>query len=805
MAFPNVIVECAFDNDVNEYLYASAGYSDISPFVQTISGDLRGRRYEMERVETGSIRVNLDNADGRFTPGRVDSPYYPFVKPARRFRIRGTNRQRLNIAAAGSILRSTRGFVTSEFNDIGLVPVLVPSTGTTSPLRTLVRTNPSPYTLYEFDGDTPETITADGIALSYEWAGTPHTSNALEISHPVGAGTHHIEVTVPAGCAAGSLVQWNVPLEIGRRLTHSAYIWRVSGTESAGTMALRVISVNASGGMVGASIASDTWTLPTSTTPTRKFVAHAAPLDAVRGVMQLYQTQSEANTCVYAIDIISTVDSPNLALNPETQWDTAYWYVTGNNDTGVTSDFAANNAVKAVMSAAGTDSELVTFIGGLVPGQIYTVSVGLRHYTKASGTPTTSLRVTADDGLTFTTAAGQGAFTTVAYTFEATDVRQKFAIQMNDGSDFLDGWQVEAKSLAVIPGSTAPGLHTRGGATFDQADWELPKPIFEGWVEAWPVSVGGAEAAVSVVVNDRLKRLGGITLQNTWREALFSDDMEIMVPFDDDPSDAGYNAAQIGTIAALNQVIEVPFVASHGSIGSSGFQFGVDGPTELTAVEMNPISGNEGYVIPIPHSWEYVVAAAAPAPPPPPPPPAPRPAPTVGTYTTKTYVKTYYATWSQTYKDDGSQRNDTAYMMQGYYESYNGNNRALAGFNYGAIKADLAGATVKSCKVTIHNQSTYAFAGGTAFIGTHIYGSRPSTWAGGSVYERRTSINHGSGATFTKEMGVAVGNEFKAGTTKGIALGPAPSTSWTYYGHYNGASMSAKPFLTITYTKQVLA
>lgn len=804
MAFPNVTVECAFDNDVNESLYASAGYSDITPYVRTISGDLRGRRYEMERVETGSIRLSLNNSDGRFSAGRVDSPYYPFVKPARRLRIRGNNRQRINIASAGSVQHSTRGFVNAGYS-LGVQAALAVSTGTTSPLRTLVRTNPSPYTLYDFDGDTPEKNTADGNTLCYEWAGTPHTSNALEISHPVGAGSHHIELAVPAGYGSGTMygiIQWNVPLEIGRRLTHSVYVWKVSGTEPTGTMAVVLYYYDANGGLVGSSTISDGWTMPTSTTPTLRYAAHSAPLNAARGVMVLSLTPTALTTaCVYGLDMIGTADSPNLVLNPETQWDTNYWYVTGTSGTGVTSDYSANNAVKAVMATAGTDSELVTFIGGLIPGQTYTASLGLRHYTKIGGLPTTSLCITCDDGLTSTIVTGQGAFSVANYTFVAGDVRQKLAIQMSDGSNFLDGWQVLAKSLAVIPGTVAPGLHVRGSTDDDKVPWELPKPIFEGWVESWPVRVGGAEATVEVVVNDRLKRIGGITLQSTWREALFADDMEIMVPFDDDPADAGFDAAQIGTIAAENQIIEVPIIASRGNLGASNFQFGADGPTDLTAIEMNPSSGSIGYVIPIPHSWDYVAAAPPSAPPPSAPPPAPRPVAVKPTYTPKQYVKTYPATWSKTYTAGGAPRNDTSYAMQGYADSYNGNNRSLIGFNYAAIKADLAGATIKSCKIVIGNYSTYNFSGGTCYLGTHVYAGQPGSWSGGSVYERRTSINHGYGASFVKEMGVAVGNEFKAGTTKGIAIGPAPSNASAYYGHYRGATMSGHPYLSITYTK----
>src|SRR5665811_592173 len=169
MAFPNVIVDCAFDNDINESQYAQSGYSDITRWVKTISGTLRGRVYEMDQVETGSLRIALDNSDGRFTPEDARSPYFPSVTPSRRLRIRGLNLQRGNVAGTGSVDHDSRGFSqvsdpdwdVSNAQDI----VAVENSGLTSPLRTLLRTATIAAPL-DFDGDTPSTNTVNGTALT---------------------------------------------------------------------------------------------------------------------------------------------------------------------------------------------------------------------------------------------------------------------------------------------------------------------------------------------------------------------------------------------------------------------------------------------------------------------------------------------------------------------------------------------------------------------------------------------------------------------------------------------------------------
>jgi hypothetical protein len=112
MAFPSDLeIEVAFNNDIDETLYAQSGWTSILPYVASFSGDLRGRAYELDRSEAGSLSVTLDNQDGRFLPGSIQSPYFPNVKSDRRFRIRGKNMAHPNVARGGSRDRGSTGFM----------------------------------------------------------------------------------------------------------------------------------------------------------------------------------------------------------------------------------------------------------------------------------------------------------------------------------------------------------------------------------------------------------------------------------------------------------------------------------------------------------------------------------------------------------------------------------------------------------------------------------------------------------------------------------------------------------------------
>lgn len=179
------------------------------------------------------------------------------------------------------------------------------------------------------------------------------------------------------------------------------------------------------------------------------------------------------------------------------------------------------------------------------------------------------------------------------------------------------------------------------------------------------------------------------------------------------------------------------------------------------------------------------------------PPPAPTPTPQPFTYT-------FYPTWDASYQGDGDKRS-VSHLYQGYTNdsggSVNGNNRSLIGFG-GDVQSKLAGATITSCQLVFRVLHTYNNAGGKFYFGTHVYSSEPATWSGGSVNEQRVvSGTVKAGATVTIDLGTTIGTELRNGTSRGIAVGPAPTTSESTYGYLAGIAESGKPYLIVKGTK----
>jgi hypothetical protein len=175
----------------------------------------------------------------------------------------------------------------------------------------------------------------------------------------------------------------------------------------------------------------------------------------------------------------------------------------------------------------------------------------------------------------------------------------------------------------------------------------------------------------------------------------------------------------------------------------------------------------------------------------------PDPSPAVGT------TKAFLATWVRSFNANGTMiTGDPQDAYQGQPTAAIGNRRSLVGFDYAAIQAALANGTVTACKLVWTALDSTPAAGFTASIGTHTYTTVPTTWAATNVTSNR--VSHAAskpGQTYTSDLGVTVGGEFKAGTTKGIEFGPGPSTSTTYAGSAHGSG-PYRPALVITYTNQ---
>ncbi|HEY3258963.1 MAG TPA: hypothetical protein VGJ95_01625, partial [Pseudonocardiaceae bacterium] len=85
--FPwQVKIEVAF---ASQPMAASPTWTDISTYASAVNplSISRGRPDEFSDVQPGTMSLLLNNADGRFTRGRVASPYYPNVRNGRRIRV----------------------------------------------------------------------------------------------------------------------------------------------------------------------------------------------------------------------------------------------------------------------------------------------------------------------------------------------------------------------------------------------------------------------------------------------------------------------------------------------------------------------------------------------------------------------------------------------------------------------------------------------------------------------------------------------------------------------------------------------
>lgn len=169
-----------------------------------------------------------------------------------------------------------------------------------------------------------------------------------------------------------------------------------------------------------------------------------------------------------------------------------------------------------------------------------------------------------------------------------------------------------------------------------------------------------------------------------------------------------------------------------------------------------------------------------------------------------TYTKNYNATWSGTYRSNGqysASHGNTLVQGDSGADSWLNDARSLIGFNYAQIMRETKGATIKACYITLYANHWYWNDGGTARIGTHNYTGRPGTWSGTRVaVQRVTSNNWPKPGRRKVSLGTTIGNEFKSGATKGIALGPT-SGSKTQYGKFNGNGQAYEPVLTIVYVK----
>lgn len=172
-----------------------------------------------------------------------------------------------------------------------------------------------------------------------------------------------------------------------------------------------------------------------------------------------------------------------------------------------------------------------------------------------------------------------------------------------------------------------------------------------------------------------------------------------------------------------------------------------------------------------------------------------------GPPTKQTYTKSWTAIWSNTYSSDNTGRGGNWCFQGNSGEDPWGNQKSMIGFDSAAIRSEIEG--TEMVKITISLEFPHWwYDSGTAQIGTHNYLSMPSSWSNSRTNVRRVSSSGWDQHTWRSVvLPNSIAGEFADGDSTGITLGPASSSSKTYYGYCYGAYQAAKPYLTITYRK----
>jgi hypothetical protein len=170
----------------------------------------------------------------------------------------------------------------------------------------------------------------------------------------------------------------------------------------------------------------------------------------------------------------------------------------------------------------------------------------------------------------------------------------------------------------------------------------------------------------------------------------------------------------------------------------------------------------------------------------------------------KSYRRTYTGIWHGTYSGAGDNelmptRED---IWQGDWADEN--LRGLIGFPAEMV-TDLTGVTIAKATLTMYASDWKRSSGGTAVIGWHNHVDRPDEWEP-SGFTVADDIQREDEWPKVGTVGVILNSTMRAalaaGTAKGIAIGPGPSSSTVYSGHFDSEENSSHPpTLTVIYTK----
>ena len=161
----------------------------------------------------------------------------------------------------------------------------------------------------------------------------------------------------------------------------------------------------------------------------------------------------------------------------------------------------------------------------------------------------------------------------------------------------------------------------------------------------------------------------------------------------------------------------------------------------------------------------------------------------------------FAATWGKAWTGDGSVFVEGSNGVQGQ-STYapNGNMRTFLGFDTTGIQAALAGAEILYVKVYTYWNHWYWSDGGNPCLGVHSNTTAPAGPTGQFALSAIGPQVARSGALWYTLPDTWWAN-FANGTYKGICLGPAPDSSFNYYGKFNGPGATNGPVLAVGWRK----
>lgn len=156
----------------------------------------------------------------------------------------------------------------------------------------------------------------------------------------------------------------------------------------------------------------------------------------------------------------------------------------------------------------------------------------------------------------------------------------------------------------------------------------------------------------------------------------------------------------------------------------------------------------------------------------------------------------------------GSGTDNGSYMYFGEDPGYspNGNWRSYAFWDQNKVTNVLKGSTITQFDIYVYTNWWYSTSGGTLYIGWHgntNWASTTENLAGGQYQIGSAGFSgRGVGRWISLKNVTQVMNAIQAGTFAGIVLGPAPSTSYSYYGYAAGVDDTVNRMkIRATYTK----